>query len=145
MTRDVRACRSALYWAALRWAVCATLLMVAVACQRPESKPPPTGSATTAGPYVPLYRAAIDNKESRGTIRGDFRWAAEAMTLEEAALRWQRYLGVHNPPGQEFEDNVQASYVSAAQYELARVYYLLGRREQGDALLRRLDPVGWEK
>ena len=41
--------------------------------------------------------------------------------------------------------DLHATYVNAAQYELLRVYYLLGRRDDGDELLRRLDPPGWER
>jgi hypothetical protein len=96
--------------------------------------------------YKPIYGARDSGvREKRGTVRGDFQWAADAPTLGLAASRWEEFLRIHNPPGQEFEDSLHASYVTAAQYELMRVYYLLGRSEDGDALLRRLDPVGWMK
>jgi hypothetical protein len=68
-----------------------------------------------------------------------------ATTLGEAAVRWEDVLRTHNPPGQEFEDSLHASYVKAAQHELLRVYYLVGRRDEADELLRRLDPPGWDR
>jgi hypothetical protein len=96
--------------------------------------------------YTPVYGSRDEGvPENRGTIRGDFRWAATAATLAVAASRWEEFLKTHNPPGAEFEDSFHASHVAAAQYELIRVYYLLGRREEGDALLRQVDPVGWTK
>jgi hypothetical protein len=96
--------------------------------------------------YRPVYGSRDDRaSENRGTVRGDFQWAATAPTLPVAASRWEEFLKTHGPPGREFEDSVHASYVAAAQYELIRVYYLQGRRDEGDALLRRVDPVGWMK
>ena len=124
-------------------ALCGALLVLATACQEPGRSS--TESAGQVKSYVPLYRGADDRRADRGTVRGDFQWAADAPTLEEAALRWRSFLEAHNPPGQEFEDGFSASYVRAAQYELVRVHYLRGRREEGDAILRRLDPVGWEQ
>jgi hypothetical protein len=41
----------------------------------------------------------------------------------------------------EFEDATQKRYVDAAIYELMRVYYLLGQRDDGDRLLKRVDPL----
>jgi hypothetical protein len=111
-----------------------------VACSQPQQVTARDDS------YVPVY-GARDQKasEARGTIRGDFQWAASAPTVSVAASRWEEFLKTHNPEGREFEDSVHASYVAAAQYELVRVYYLQGRKDEGDALLRRLDPVGWTK
>jgi hypothetical protein len=65
-----------------------------------------------------------------------------------AAVRWQEFLKTHRPAheahssDQEYEDAFQANHTAAAQYELMRVYYLLGRVEDGDRLLRELDPLG---
>lgn len=104
--------------------------------------PTPTGSE----PYQPVYGSRNKDKlEKRGTIRGDFQWAADAPRLTEAASRWEQFLKAHDAPDGEYEDSLHASYAAAATYELIRVYYLLGRREEGDALLRRVDPVGWMK
>jgi hypothetical protein len=123
-------------------ALCAAIAVTIPACRNdaPEQR-----AAAASTRYVPLFSRADDRREARGTIRGDFQWASDAATVEDAASRWRNYLTEHNPPGQEYEDSVHASYVHAAQYELARVYYLLGRRDEGDALLNQLDPVGWRQ
>ena len=123
------------------------LLPLTAACRTDQAPARSPSEATgEAKPYEPLYRARSGGpQESRGTIRGDFQWATAAPTLTDAVGRWQQFLEVHNPPGQEFEDGLHATYVNAAQYELLRVYYLLGRRDDGDELLRRLDPPGWER
>lgn len=142
MIRDRLARPAIVLWQAALFGV---VFLVVPACQPAGPGRPSATDGTGADRYVPVYSAPAGARESRGTVRGDFQWAADAATLEEAVLRWQRYLETHNPPGREFEDGFHASYVNAAQYELLRVYYLLGRREDGDALLRRLDPVGWER
>lgn len=133
---------SALIRCARRGSACAAGLLLAVACGG-GTPPAPDASGSE---YTPLYGARDPGgPEARGTIRGDFQWAAGAPTLGEAATRWEAFLQAHDPPGGEFEDGLHASYVAAARYELMRVYYLQGRRDAGDALLRRLDPVGWLK
>jgi hypothetical protein len=100
-------------------------------------------------PYTPVYATprAPAAHEARGTLKGDFLWAAHATTLEMAAVRWEAFLSTHQPardtqsPEQAYEDAFQAHHLAAAQYELMRVYYLLGRVEDGDRLLRVLDPL----
>ena len=120
--------------------LCVVLASAICAC-RTASSPAPRDDA-----YKSVYGSRSGaSHEARGTIRGDFQWAAGAPTVRDAALRWEEFLKVHNPPGAEFEDNLHALYVQAAKYELMRVYYLLGRRDDADALLRALDPVGWTK
>jgi hypothetical protein len=100
-------------------------------------------------PYTPVYakQRTPAAQEERGTLKGDFLWAAHATTLEMAAVRWEAFLTTHPPardaqsPSQEYEDAFQANHIAVAQYELMRVYYLLGRVEDGDRLLRELDPL----
>ena len=109
----------------------------------------PVPSPTRERPYTPVYatQRAPAAQEERGTLKGDFLWAAHATTLEMAAMRWEAFLTTHQPardaqsPEQEYEDAFQAQHLAAAQYELMRVYYLLGRVEDGDRLLRALDPL----
>jgi hypothetical protein len=104
-----------------------------------------TASTSTAA-YVALYGARPGTaRESRGSIRGDFQWALDAATFSDAAPRWQEFLTRHSPPGAEFEDGMHAGYAQAGRYELMRVYYLLGRRAEGDELMKELDPVSWFK
>jgi len=121
-------------------------LFILLACGGSVSCGTPQETSVSRDSYKPVYGSTdVRPSETRGTIRGDFQWAASAPTLPVAASRWEEFLKTHNPPGREFEDAVHASYVAAAQYELIRVYYLQGRRDEGDALLRRVDPVGWTK
>jgi hypothetical protein len=109
----------------------------------------PAASATPSRPYTPVFAArdAAAAEQKRGTLRDDFQWAAAASTLEEAAVRWEEFLKTHAPSGaggaagEEYEDAFQANHVSSARYELMRVYYLLGRAEDGDRILRELDPL----
>jgi len=92
-------------------------------------------------PYVPaLANASPGSPTARGTLLGDYQWAAAAPSLQEAASRWKRFLAVHAPPQGEYEDNFQKLHVETARLELLRVYYLLGKKSEGDALLKHLDP-----
>ena len=120
------------------------LVLLASAAMASCGSPQPANTGRDG--YAPVYGAS-DRRltDPRGTTRGDFQWAASAPTLTEAGSRWEAFLEEHDPAEREFEDSQHASYVAAAQYELLRVYYLQGRRDDGDALLRQLDPVGWMK
>jgi hypothetical protein len=101
-------------------------------------------SALAGKAYTPLYATGIASTrpEARGTIGQDFARAASAKTLGEAVLGWEKFLRERTPADGEFEDSTQKRYLDAAQYELMRVYYLLGRQQEGDELLRKLDPLG---
>lgn len=136
---------------ASRNAFAAVILTVALgsACR---AQPSPSvaagqgGAGPAAAAYVPLHGSRTGGERAAdGTLRGDFQRALDAGTLPEAASRWRDFLTRHSPPGREYEDSIHASYAQAARYELVRVYYLLGRAEEGDALLREMDPVGWFK
>jgi len=136
---------------ASRSVIAAVILGVAL-CPACRAQPAPSAGAEQggAGPpaaaYVPLYGSRTGAaRDAGGSLRGDFQRALDAGTLPEAASRWREFLTRHSPPGREFEDNMHASYAQAARYELMRIYYLLGKTEEGDALLRELDPVGWFK
>jgi hypothetical protein len=127
------------------------LLLLSIATCSGDSASRATPQQPAAAPaqdqsYQPVYGSRNKERpEKRGTIRGDFQWAADSPTLTVAASRWDEFLKAHEAPDGEYEDSMHASYVAAAKYELIRVYYLMGRREEGDALLRRVDPVGWMK
>ena len=71
---------------------------------------------------------------------GDYRWAASAPSWDQAAARWREFLARHAPPGGEFQDNFQKLHIDAAHMELARVYYVLGRIEEGDREMRSVKP-----
>ncbi len=109
----------------------------------------PTSTVTPARPYTPVFarREAVAAQGKRGTLRDDFQRAADASTLEEAATRWEEFLRTHSPSGEsgaaneEYEDAFEANHVNSARYELMRIYYLLGRQEDGDRILRELDPL----
>jgi hypothetical protein len=102
-----------------------------------------TGS--TASRYAPALARVAAVPTPPGTLRGDFEWAAASAGLSEAATRWERFLRDHEPRDGEYEDAYQKYRVDAARLELMRVYYLLGRRDDGDRLLRALDPLGLGK
>jgi hypothetical protein len=99
-----------------------------------------TPNASATG-YQPFYSVPIGTPDSRGTVKGDYQFAASSKTLDEAAMRWRAFLNQHQPPGGEYQDAFQRNYVRSAQYELMRAVYLLGRTREGDALLRELEDV----
>src|SRR5918997_77624 len=75
--------------------------------------------------YVPAYASAVKIQERtvRGTLKGDFLWAAASQTVHVASLRWKEFLRKHSPPGREIGDGYEAQLIAVAQYELMRVYY----------------------
>jgi hypothetical protein len=56
-------------------------------------------------------------------------------------MRWEEFLSLHDPPDGEFEDGFHQQHVEAARHELMRVYYLLGRIEDGDMLMKKIGPL----
>jgi len=75
----------------------------------------------------------------RGSLLGDFHWAADAKTLKSAAIRWAAFLREHAPTeGEESDDAMQLRLTRVARIELARVYYQQQRPAEGDKLIRRL-------
>jgi hypothetical protein len=100
-------------------------------------------AADPSSNYAPLFaKAGSPSAQSgRSTLGSDFDWAATATTLGDARERWQMFLAQHDPADGSFEDNFHALRVTAARYELARIFYLLGDAASGDAHLRRADPL----
>ena len=94
--------------------------------------------------YVPLLASRPDGsiQAPRGTLKGDFEWASDAISVEEAAFRWEQFLKAYEPPHGEYGDGFHKLHVDAAKLELMRVYYLLGRMQDGDRILKELDPLG---
>jgi len=93
--------------------------------------------------YVPVLstRAHPATRAARGTLKGDFEWAADSFSLNEAVFRWGKFLKAHDPHDGEYGDGFHKLHVDAAKYELMRVYYLLGRIDDGDRLLKQIDPL----
>src|SRR5262245_1754324 len=90
--------------------------------------------------YQPFYPLA-GTLDARGSLKGDYQWAASSPSRREALVRWREFLTKYRPPNDEYEDAFQRNYVRAAQYELMRVEYLLGDVRAGDALLHDLEDV----
>ena len=97
--------------------------------------------SVSAPAYQPFYSVPAAASDARGTLKGDYQWAAGSQTVEEAAARWREFLKSHQPPDGEYQDGFQRNYVRSAQYELMRAEYLLGRARDGDTLLRDLEDV----
>ena len=95
----------------------------------------------SAPAYQPFYSSSAGASEPRGTLKGDYQWAASSKTAPEAVARWREFLKIHQPPSGEYQDGFQRNYVRSAQYELMRVEYLLGHASEGDTLLRDLEDV----
>jgi hypothetical protein len=110
------------------------LAVLAWACGKPA------GAGNSA--YTPLFASAVEAAKSHppGTIAAAFAEAGSAKDLEEAAVRWAAFLKRY-PPDMETEDAAQKRYVDAAGYELVRIYYLLGKKQEGDRLFQAMDPL----
>jgi hypothetical protein len=93
--------------------------------------------------YTPVLASRPDasTRALRGTLKGDFEWAAESASLQEAASRWEQFLKAHEPRYGEYGDGFHKLHVDGAKLELMRVYYLLGRINDGDRILRQIDPL----
>ncbi len=100
-------------------------------------------SATTSSTrkYSPVYAQQFKptEKYARGTLQGDFIWAADSTSLRTAGLRWKKFLHVYGE--RELDSAIQARLVKIAKYELMRIYYLLGDLKAADTLLRDIDPL----
>ena len=121
-----------------RLAAC-VIVWVAVALAHIDcSRPAPSPDEAAYRPFYTMPRAATP--QPRGSLKGDFDWAAGAATLADASARWNEFLRAHPPDG-EYEDAFQRNHVRAAQYELMRVEYLRGRVQEGDKLLNQLEDV----
>jgi hypothetical protein len=103
-----------------------------------------TASATTSSSnkYSPVYAQQFKptEKYARGTLQGDFIWAADSPSVRTARVRWKSFLRAYGE--RELDSAIQARLVKIAKYELMRSYYLLGDRKAADMLLRELDPLG---
>jgi hypothetical protein len=93
--------------------------------------------------YTPVLASwpGVHTPALRGTLEGDFEWAAESSSLQEAASRWEQFLKAHEPSDGEYGDGFHKLHVDGAKLELMRVYYLLGRINDGDRILRQIDPL----
>ena len=102
-----------------------------------------TASATTSSSnkYSPVYAQQFKptEKYARGTLQGDFIWAADSPSVRTARLRWKNFLRAYGE--RELDSAIQARLVKIAKYELMRIYYLLGDRKAADTLLREIDPL----
>jgi len=75
----------------------------------------------------------------RGSLQGDFVWAADSPDQRTAAIRWKSFLLKYGE--MELDSGTQARLISIAKYELMRIYYLRGDSKAGDKLLQELDPL----
>jgi hypothetical protein len=93
--------------------------------------------------YVPVYASKIKSATplERGTLQGDFSWAAASTTLRAALARWRHFVRVYAAPDYELGDGYEARLVTIGQYELMRVFYLLGNATEGDKLFKKIDPL----
>lgn len=102
-----------------------------------------SGSAGSTRPrkYSTVYAHEFkpSGKHARGTLQGDFVWAAASPNLQTARVRWKNFLHVYET--RELDSAIEARLLTIAKYELMRIYYLLGNREEGDKLFKELDPL----
>ena len=91
--------------------------------------------------YSPVYAQQFKptEKDARGTLQGDFIWAADSPSVRTARVRWKNFLRVYGE--RELDSAIQARLVRIAKYELMRIYYLLGDLKAADTLLRDIDPL----
>lgn len=96
--------------------------------------------AISTSAYVPVFAIPSANGQ-RGSLQGDYDWAAGAKTVAEAVSRWDEFLKKHKPANGEYGDAFHKQHVDVAAYELARAFYLSGQPEKGDRVLKDLDPL----
>jgi hypothetical protein len=119
-------------------ATVATITVLAALCSSCRGQPEGNRSTT----YRPFYSiGSTVRDEPRGTLPGDYQWAASSTTQEQALARWLEFLQKHRPPDGEYQDGFQRNYVRSAQYELMRLEYLSGHIARGDELLGELEDV----
>lgn len=87
--------------------------------------------------YIPLEQGGAQGGK-HSPIDSDLAWARSASGITEAAARWEQFLVNWD---NEVEDGYIQIRLDIAKLELARVYYLLGRREEGDRVMKSLDPL----
>lgn len=87
--------------------------------------------------YSPINSITIEKpKYKTGTITGDYIQASKSKTLPEAMKNWENYLKKYDSG--DFEDGFHANHVRLAKYELMRIYYILGRVEEADEIIKLL-------
>ena len=114
-------------------------LLTTASCSQPQTTPEPPAPGTV--PYTPLFAGTGTEQEPEGTMAGDFTQACAATTVGEAATLWEAFLATHASEDVEMEDGFHWRRVEAARFELVRVYYLLGKIEEADALLTDLSSM----
>ena len=100
-----------------------------------------SAASTSARRYTSIYAHKFKptGNHPRGSLQGDFVWAANSPDLRTAAIRWKSFLSKYSE--MELEDGTQARLISIAKYELMRIYYVRGDLKAGDKLLNELDPL----
>ena len=117
------------------------ILIIALACVLFFPLSTESAQATRLRKYSTVYAHQFkpSEKHARGTLQGDFVWAAGSPNLQTARARWKNFLLVYEE--NELDSAIEARLLTIAKYELMRVYYLLGNPEEGDKLLKQLDPL----
>lgn len=117
------------------------ILIIALACVLffPLSTESAWASRTRKYSTVYAHQFKPSEKHSRSTLQGDFVWATGSSNLQTARARWKNFLLVYEE--KELDSAIEARLLTIAKYELMRVYYLLGNIEEGDKLLKQLDPL----
>lgn len=115
-----------------------TATLIALLCSQVFVVP---AASTSKRRYSPVYAREFKPAEKyrRGSLQGDFVWAAGSTNLRTAAARWKSFLHTHGE--KELDSAIEARLISIAKFELMRVYYLLGDVAAGDKLMRELDPL----
>ena len=89
-------------------------------------------------PLFPLDPAMSANP--RGTVLGDYAHAQRSEDSDVAITRWEQFLddyAYRDPVA--IDDLTQLNFVRLAHYELLRLYYILDKTDQADALLRKTE------
>ena len=98
----------------------------------------PTIAASIA--YEPLFPLDSTLASSpRGTVMGDYAIAQSSENPKVAMARWGKFLDDHTyGEPVEFDDLTHLYFVRQAHYELMRLYYIHGRTDEADSLLRQV-------
>lgn len=99
-------------------------------------------AATIAKESKQLYKPIFSNLSiakwpaERGTFKGDFVNALKSNSLQDAKSNWASFLEKYG--NKDLGDAFEGNHLRLANFELMRVYYLLGDANKGDELIQKL-------
>ena len=118
----------------IRFLRASAILLVAVSTFTWGAK----AAESAADKYQPAF--SIEGLSASGGLMDAYARAANSPTSAAAISGWQGFLQAFDI-GDGAEDLTALTLIRQARYELMRLYYLVRRRAEGDALLKTIDEM----